>query len=126
MKRIWSALVCFLLALSLCVFEIIYTTRSADELGAVINSARAAYGDDGGSERAVELLNSAARLWSDREGVMNMFLYHDKVDELGALIKRAESLARQNSDGADAEMTEALETLEMIKKAELPSLENIL
>ena len=115
-----------MLALSLCVFEIIYTTRSADELGAVINSARAAYGDDGESERAVELLNSAARLWSDREGVMNMFLYHDKVDELGALIKRAESLARQNSDGADAEMTEALETLEMIKKAELPSLENIL
>ena len=126
MKRIWSALVCLVLALSLCVFEIVYTTGSADELGRMIESAREQYTAGDGAEGTVRILDCAIDFWSGRESVMNMFLYHDRVDDVGVKLKKAKSLAKKKSEYAEAEMIEAAEALKNIKDSELPEPENIL
>lgn len=127
LKRLWLALVCFLIALSLCTFEMIYTINGADELTQIVNRAREEWnGGSGNTEEAVRLLSLAKEKWSEKESTMNVFLYHDKIDEIGVKLDCSKSLVELNSDNADAEMLEALAMLATIKRVEIPTLENIL
>lgn len=126
MKRLWLALICFLIALSLCTFEMIYTINGANELARIVKEAREEWnGGSGSTQNAVRILSLAKERWSEKESTMNVFLYHDKIDEIGVKIDCAKSLVKLNSDNADSEMLEVLSMLSTIKKVEIPSLENI-
>lgn len=127
MKRLWLALVCFIIAASLCTFEIIYTTASANELNKLVSQAREEFDSGKGKpDKAAHTLERACKLWEEREQVMNMFLYHDSVEQVGVGIKCAKSLVASEKEEADSQMIEILGLLETIKKAEQPTIENIL
>lgn len=126
LKRIWSAIICFLLAAVLCIFEIVYTTSNTNELYEMITKAREEFdGGNGDIKKTSETLSKARELWREKESIMNMFLYHDRIDDVGTKIECAKSLAESNNAMADAEMLEALSTLSTMKKLELPTIENI-
>lgn len=127
MKRLWSAFVCFVIALSLCTFEIIYTTSAADKLNNIVSRARREFNRGAGdSTKAAETLDEAKKLWEECEGVMNIFLYHDNVDTVGIGIESAKSLIKSGKEEADVQLLELMDSLKTIKKSEQPLIENIL
>lgn len=126
MKRLWLALVCFIITASLCTFEIIYATSSVNELNKLVSQAREEFDSGKGeSGKAAHILDRACKLWEEREQVMNMFLYHDSVERVGVGIKCAKSLVASEKEEADSQMIEILGLLETIKKSEQPTIENI-
>lgn len=127
MKRLWSAFVCLVIALSLCAFEIIYTTSAADKLNNIVSRARREFNRGvGDSTKAAETLDEAKKLWEECEGVMNIFLYHDSVDTVGIGIESAKSLIKSGKEEADVQLLELMDSLKTIKKSEQPLIENIL
>lgn len=127
MKRIWSALVCFVLAVALCIFEVVYTTNGTDEVYNMITMARQEFNSGkGDTKKSVEMLIKAKEIWSEKECVMNIFLYHDRIDDVATKIDCAKSLAENNDIMAEIEIIDALSTLSTMKRLEFPIIENIL
>ncbi|MCQ4022523.1 MULTISPECIES: DUF4363 family protein [unclassified Ruminococcus] len=127
MKRLWSAFACLVIALSLCAFEMIYTTSAADGLEKIVLQARREFkSGSGGSDKAVKTLERAEKFWDERESVMNMFLYHDSIEMVGVELECAKSLAMSDNYEADVSMLEVLGLIKSIREDEQPAVDNIL
>lgn len=126
MKRIWPALICFFIAISLCVFEITYTTSGARELHGIVAKAKEEFdGGRGDVNRVNKTLALAKDSWDSKENIMDIFLHHDRIDDIGVKIDSARSLVSRGDDSADTEMLEVLSMLSTIEKIEFPTIENI-
>ena len=126
LKRLWSAFACLVLALSLCIFEVIYATSASDELYGIVSQARREFDCGSGDiKKTVKSIDKAKKAWEEREAIMNMFLYHDNVDRIGVELECAKSLAKCGNEEADARLLEVLDNLATIKKSEQPVVENI-
>ena len=82
MKRLWVALIIAVLAAGLCTAEMIYTLSKTNEAERGVSQAVQAY-HDGDREEAAKRINKLSDDWNEQQSFLNVFLYHDLVENIG-------------------------------------------
>lgn len=76
---------------------------------------------------ANETLHSAAKDWSDSEKILNVFLSHEKVDEIEESLSELSKFAKhKEKTHFEATFEKTKRQLLCLKQSELPNLENIM
>lgn len=125
MKRLWVALIIAVFAAGLCTAEMIYTLSKTNEAEQSVNQAVQAY-HDGDHEKAEKKINSLSDKWSEQQSFLNVFLYHDLVENIGISLGAATKYIETDNSEFVVECEKVKQLLRAMKDAELPKLENIL
>ncbi|GEM_PF-1865559 len=125
MKRLWVALIIAVFAAGLCTAEMIYTLSKTNEAEQSVNQAVQAY-HDGDREKAEKKINSLSDKWSEQQSFLNVFLYHDLVENIGISLGAATKYIETDNSEFVVECEKVKQLLRAMKDAELPKLENIL
>lgn len=127
MKRLWMAFACLFVVLSLCVFEVVYTNNSVNEVYGFIQKAEEKFdGGQGDVKETEKLLDKAGKIWGERQSVLNIFLSHDGVEDVASKIDCATAFVKSENSEVMAQLAELMAILQAIKRAEIPTIDNIL
>lgn len=126
MKRLFAALSLLLLALLICIGEILYTENTAEEveqqLYSTITSSRQKE-----AENAEKSARRAHDAWDENCKVMYLYTTHSHLDGIEERLAALPVLAQQgNWQELEKESIRALAQIRALRKADLPSLENIM
>lgn len=125
MKRLWVALAIAIFAAGLCTTEMMYMLSMTDRTNKGLSEAVTAYqeGDDKG---ASEQINRLSEEWNSHQSYMNVFLYHDIVENVGISLGAATKYIETGNSEFLVECEKIKQLLRAMKDAELPKFENIL
>ena len=125
MKRLWVALIIAVLAAGLCTAEMIYTLSKTNEAERGVSQAVQAY-HDGDREEAAKRINKLSDDWNEQQSFLNVFLYHDLVENIGISLGAATKYIETDNSELVVECEKVKQLLRAMKDAELPKFENIL
>ncbi len=125
MKRLLVTAIVGTLAISLSVFEIAYINNSTNEIKDEIDKAIIEY-KEGNLASARLLTEKSFENWENKKPILDMFLYHETVDEIGMGLTIAKEHLKINSNEYIISCEMIKENLTFIKRAEYPIIENIL
>ena len=125
MKRLWVALIIAVLAAGLCTAEMIYTLSKTNEAERGVSQAVQAY-HDGDREEAAKRINKLSDDWNEQQSFLNVFLYHDLVENIGISLGAATKYIETDNSEFVVECEKVKQLLRAMKAAELPKFENIL
>ena len=126
MKRVWIALVLFLLVLGLCVWEMTSHVSTMRELRDSLEQAEelAARGELRQACEDMEQINSC---WHQRLKILSTSLSHDQLEQVDSSIAiLISTLQRENLDEFYLEYARVTSQLEHLEQTERLRLENIL
>ena len=126
MKHILIACLVFALCLAVGLFSLFYVRASGEETVTLLErSIRQA--EEEQYTAAAESLRQAKQLWEGRETVLGIFLHHEEVDEILALLAQLEAFIKlEDLDDYLAACGELTARLEHIRRMELPTVENVM
>lgn len=125
MKRLWVALIIAVISAGLCTAEMIYTLSETNKAEKVVAQAVQAY-HDGDREEAANRINKLSDDWSEQQSYLNVFLYHDLVENIGISLGAAKKYIETDNSEFIVECEKVQQLLRAMKDAELPKFENIL
>lgn len=125
MKKLWWALCIGLVIAALCVTEIIFTTRTISGVETTVTAALYSY-KNGDIKQAGSQIQKAAADWREIQQGINVFLYHDTVDDISTTLIDAENSIIYTPEEFVTQCEKAKEQLRSLKEAQLPKTENIL
>lgn len=125
MKRLWVALIIAVIAAGLCTAEMIYTLSKTNEAEQVVAQAVQSY-HEGNLEEAAKKINKLSDDWSEQQSYLNVFLYHDLVENIGISLGAATKYIETDNSEFIVECEKVQQLLRAMKDAELPKFENIL
>lgn len=126
MKHILIACLVFALCLAVGLFSLFYVRASGEEtVTLLVRSIRQA--EEEQYTAAAESLRQAKQLWEGRETVLGIFLHHEEVDEILALLAQLEAFIKlEDLDDYLAACGELTARLEHVRRMELPTVENVM
>lgn len=126
MKRIYIALLFFLIVGLLSAVELGYVTANADlYISKIELTDKQVYKNN--FEEALKMCDKLENSWSDSSKKIDVMLNHDCIDNIGESINRMASYIQNGSiDMYFAESNIAKKELASIKESEYPYIENIL
>ena len=126
MKHILIACLVFALCLAVGLFSLFYVRASGEETVTLLErSIRQA--EEEQYTAAAESLRQAKQLWEGRETVLGVFLHHEEVDEILALLAQLEAFIKlEDLDDYLAACGELTARLEHVRRMELPTVENVM
>ena len=126
MKHILIACLVFALCLAVGLFSLFYVRASGEQTVALLErSIRQA--EDEKYTAAAASLQQAKQLWEGRETVLGIFLHHEEVDEILALVAQLEQFIKlEDLEDYLAACNELTARLEHIRRMELPTIENVM
>ena len=126
MKHILIACLVFALCLAVGLFSLFYVRASGEETVTLLErSIRQA--EEEQYTAAAESLRQAKQLWEGRETVLGIFLHHEEVDEILALVAQLEAFIKlEDLDDYLAACGELTARLEHVRRMELPTVENVM
>ena len=126
MKHILIACLVFALCLAVGLFSLFYVRASGEETVSLLErSIRQA--EEEQYTAAAESLRQAKQLWEGRETVLGIFLHHEEVDEILALLAQLEAFIKlEDLDDYLAACGELTARLEHVRRMELPTVENVM
>ena len=126
MKHILIACLVFALCLAVGLFSLFYVRASGEETVTLLErSIRQA--EEEQYTAAAESLRQAKQLWEGRETVLGIFLHHEEVDEILALLAQLEAFIKlEDLDDYLAACGELTARLEHVRRMELPTAENVM
>lgn len=126
MKHILIACLVFALCLAVGLFSLFYVRASGEETVTLLErSIRQA--EEEQYTAASESLRQAKQLWEGRETVLGIFLHHEEVDEILALLAQLEAFIKlEDLDDYLAACGELTARLEHVRRMELPTVENVM
>ncbi|MFR4013204.1 MAG: DUF4363 family protein [Oscillospiraceae bacterium] len=126
MKHILIACLVFALCLAVGLFSLFYVRASGEETVTLLErSIRQA--EEEQYTAAAESLRQAKQLWEGRETVLGIFLHHEEVDEILALLAQLEAFIKlEDLDDYLAACGELTARLEHVRRMELPTVENVM
>ena len=126
MKHILIACLVFALCLAVGLFSLFYVRASGEETVTLLErSIRQA--EEEQYTAAAESLRQAKQLWEGRETVLGIFLHHEEVDEILALLAQLEAFIKlEDLDDYLAACGELTARLEHVRRMELPTVENLM
>ncbi|MEE0061450.1 MAG: DUF4363 family protein [Acutalibacteraceae bacterium] len=124
MKRIVTAIVIFLLLISLSIFETVYINNISKQVISRLDSAVEQY-NNGEIEKAEKNIKTADKIWEDNTKFMNAFLIHDNTDEVAERIATAEVTLKYQKERFPIECASAKDSLKIIIYSMLPQFDNI-
>lgn len=122
MKRLWVALIIAVLAAGLCTAEMIYTLSKTNEAERGVSQAVQAY-HDGDREEAAKRINKLSDDWNEQQSFLNVFLYHDLVENIGISLGAATKYIETDNSEFVVECEKVKQLLRAMKDAELPKFE---
>lgn len=125
MKRIVTAIVIFMLLISLSIFETVYITKISNEVISKLDTAVEKY-NNGEIEKAEKNIKTADKLWEENTKYLNAFLIHDNTDEVAERIATAEVTLKYQKERFPIECASAKDSLKIIIYSMLPQFDNIL
>lgn len=125
MKRLWVALAIAIIAAGLCTTEMMYTLSMTDRTDKGLSKAVTAY-KEGDNRSASEQINRLSEKWNEQQSYMNVFLYHDIVENIGISLGAATKYIETDNSEFLVECEKIKQLLRAMKDAELPKFENIL
>ncbi len=126
MKRIWVALVLLIICSTFAFAEfIIVHSKSSELYDSVVNAETHFLNKE--YKTSFDILNDAVEKWENSEKILNVFLSHEKVDEIEERLCELSKYA-ENKDKAlfYATLEKTKRQLLCLKQSELPSLKNIM
>ena len=126
MKHILIACLVFARCLAVGLFSLFYVRASGEETVTLLErSIRQA--EEEQYTAAAESLRQAKQLWEGRETVLGIFLHHEEVDEILALLAQLEAFIKlEDLDDYLAACGELTARLEHVRRMELPTVENVM
>ena len=126
MKHILIACLVFALCLAVGLFSLFYVRASGEQTVELLErSIRQA--EEEQYTAAAESLRQAKQLWEGRETVLGIFLHHEEVDEILALLAQLEAFIKlEDLDDYLAACGELTARLEHVRRMELPTVENVM
>ena len=126
MKHILIACLVFALCLAVGLFSLFYVRASGEETVTLLErSIRQA--EEEQYTAAAESLRQAKQLWEGRETVLGIFLHHEEVDEILALLAQLEAFIKlEDLDDYLAACGELTARLEHVRRMELPTVVNVM
>ena len=126
MKHILIACLVFALCLAVGLFSLFYVRASGEETVTLLErSIRQA--EEEQYTAAAESLRQAKQLWEGRETVLGIFLHHEEVDEILALLAQLEAFIKlEDLDDYLAACGELTARLEHVRRMELPTVETVM
>lgn len=126
MKHILIACLVFALCLAVGLFSLFYVRASGEETVTLLErSIRQA--EEEQYTAAAESLRQAKQLWEGCETVLGIFLHHEEVDEILALLAQLEAFIKlEDLDDYLAACGELTARLEHVRRMELPTVENVM
>ncbi|MBQ8000580.1 MAG: DUF4363 family protein [Ruminococcus sp.] len=126
MKRLYTAAVLFLIAIGLCIVEYVSINKYADEYVERIDRIEEMV-KTGSTQKAAFAAREAEKNWEETVSIIDMLLFHDYVDEIGANLVQLEYYIKYGEEAelfATCESTK--EQLLSLKESELPDAKNII
>lgn len=126
MKRIWVALALIIISISLALTQLIIVKSKAEYFLDVIIASEYHFSKKEYST-ATELLDFSCEKWGDSEKTLNVFLPHEKVDEIEESLSELKEYA-ENKEKPEfkASFEKTKRQLLCLKQSELPNFENIM
>lgn len=125
MQKIWAAIFIAIFVTSLAVTETTQILDTTDKVSENIEKSLAYY-KQGDKNKSMEEISTAKKTWNEKKSIIDIFFYHDTVDNVGTSLTSAVELLKANIDDFPAECEKAKEQLSNMKNAQLPRWENIL
>lgn len=125
MKRLFIAIIIGIIAITVSSFELIYTTTSTNQLMHDIDKATTYY-KFGDVKNASLLIEKSQKNWINRKSILDIFLYHDIVDEITVDLTTATIHLENNNRDFLVSCALIEEHLSTLANSEYPYLENIL
>ncbi len=126
MKRIWVALALMIICVSFAVAEFMIVKNNTDYFLQEIKASDY-YFSKKEYTTATEILDSAHTKWENSEKAMNVFLSHEKVDEIEESLSELSKFAEYKEEPHfEATYEKTKRQLLCLKQSELPNLENIM
>ena len=126
MKRIYAALLFFIIVVIFASVELGYVSGKSDLFISKIESTdKKVYKND--FEEALEMCSQLEDSWENSSKRIDMILNHECIDSIGESINKMSSYLQNGSvDMYFAESSKAKKELASIKESEYPYIENIL
>ncbi|MDP4120841.1 MAG: DUF4363 family protein [Bacillota bacterium] len=126
MKRIWIVLIMLFAVIGLCCYEFIFSNslivQTENKLSEANNAAQ-----ENNINKAYSICEGIYNNWRNHQKTMNIFYYHDSVENVGQSIALMSEYAKyKDYVHFYAENKKIGEQLSVLKSAELPSIDNIL
>lgn len=125
MQKIWAAIFIAIFVTSLAVTETIQILSTTDMVSESIEKSLAHY-EQGNKKKSLEEISDAQKIWKGKKSIIDIFFYHDTVDNVAASLTSATELLKADIDDFPVECKKAKEQLSNIRDAQLPRWENIL
>ena len=113
-----------ILAISLSIFEIFYIVNCTSQIEKEIDIATQFY-KKGNIVSAKVSTEKALNDWNKNKSILDIFLYHETVDEVGMGLMIAHEHLKIDSDEYITSCEIVKENLNFIKRAEYPIIDNI-
>ena len=81
MSRIKTAVVMLIITATICTVQYLYVAKTVAEFTGILDEVQKEYADDNKSE-ALKIAENADRLWKKRIKYVDIFLFHDYVDNI--------------------------------------------
>ncbi len=126
MKRIWVALALMIICISFAVAEFMIVKNKTDYFLEEIKASDY-YFSKKEYTTATKILKSAHKKWENSEKAINVFLSHEKVDEIEESLSELSKYAQyKEKTDFEATLEKTKRQLLCLKQSELPNLENIM
>ena len=125
MKRIVTAIVIFMLLISISIFETVYITKISNQVISKLDTAVEKY-NNGEIDKAEKSIKTADKIWEENTKYLNAFLIHDNTDEVAERIAIAEVTLKYQKERFPIECASAKDSLKIIIYSMLPQFDNIL
>jgi hypothetical protein len=126
MKRLWAALVLFVLVMAVCVLGIFHTERVTAQMVQNVTAAKEAQ-ERGDGKAALQLSREAVQNWRADHPVLCMYMVHSRLENIDQTLSALPELCRNGAkDAFLSECDKGLAQLSYLTELEIPNLENIL
>lgn len=126
MSRIKTAIVMLIITATVCTVQYLYVAKTVAEFSDLLDEVRTEYADDNKSE-ALKIAENADRLWKERIRYVDIFLFHDYVDNISYNLSQVSKYVEYGEDASlyvTCDITK--KQLKSLTDSEKPLVENIL
>lgn len=126
MSRIKTAIVMLIITATVCTVQYLYVAKTVAEFSDLLDEVQTEYADDNKSE-ALKIAENADRLWKERIRYVDIFLFHDYVDNISYNLSQVSKYVEYGEDASlyvTCDITK--KQLKSLTDSEKPLVENIL
>lgn len=125
MKRIWAALVIFVILTAVSAIGTGTTKKICNEASETISAAKTAQ-ESGNTEKAMKLSETAAHDWHEQHNTLCIYMPHGKLEAIEQTISGLPMLCKYGAkDQFMSDCDKSLEQLSYLMESETPNVQNI-